>query len=72
MYADMEIDSEVFKAIRRFQKINKSRGLSEQDKHRLKEAYVKNYMEPEARRLLQQKLAEKKEQDERIRLTISR
>jgi hypothetical protein len=62
MFADMEMDSAVFKAIRNFQKINKSRGLSEEDKHRLKEAYLKNYMEPKARRLLQQKLAEQKAQ----------
>ena len=51
-------------AIYSFERINAS-DISDKDKTLLKEAYVKNYLEPEARRLLQQKLVEKARQNRR-------
>jgi hypothetical protein len=56
MFEDFDMVKAVGEAIRNCQRINKSKGLSEDDKRRLKDAYVRNYLEPEARRLLQQKI----------------
>ena len=47
----------VDRAIAQFQAINKTAGLSEKDKDRLKETYLKNRFAAEARRILKLKLA---------------
>jgi hypothetical protein len=64
---DLHMVDVIHTALRTFQKINATKGLSEDDKKRLKEAYLHNYVEPEARQLLKQKLDERRQLSEEIR-----
>jgi hypothetical protein len=56
---DLQMSVEMDRALHEFQKINESEGLSEADKQQLKDAYVENYLEPQARELLKEKLAQR-------------
>ena len=62
---DLEISFEVNRAIHRFQEINEAEGLSQEDKERLKGAYLQNYFTPTAQELLRSKLAAQKAREER-------
>jgi hypothetical protein len=65
MYLDLQMGFEMDRARREFQKINEDDGLTDADKRQLKDAYIQNYSEPEARDLLKTKLAQRAATEDR-------
>ena len=52
----LQMCSEMSRALREFEKINQAEGVTESDRQQLKNAYLENYFEPQARELLRAKL----------------
>jgi len=63
--SDLRMNIVLQRVIRNFERINESEKLTDADRQQLKNSYLQNYFEPEARELLKAKLAEQKAREER-------
>ncbi|GEM_PF-6360655 len=72
MSADLELSFLFIRVREHFRDINEDEGLTQEDKRRLKEYYLAHFVTPEARKLLESKLAEEARREERRRQRFTR